>query len=84
MPNGRGWPRGHRPLYRRLESGVLATSGSYRRLVIHMFIGMGADPDELWRRMRAAGGSAAKDETKARSTFDGEARRAQKRVQCYY
>lgn len=38
-------------IYDRLESGVIVTNGSYLALVIRTLIGMGAEPDEIWKHL---------------------------------
>lgn len=73
-----------RPVYDRLDSGIIANWGSYNRLVIHTLTRMGAKPDEIWLHAREKSASAEKDQAKARSRFDREVAQAMKREECWY
>jgi hypothetical protein len=72
------------PIYDRLDSGVIANWGSYSRLAIHTLVRMGAEPEDIWRRVQLKGKDAAKDPVRERNDFDRMVRQAQKREECWF
>lgn len=67
-----------KPLFERLDSGVMVKHASYWDLTIETLVGMGADPDEMWNHLQTA------DRNHTRSRFDRLAGRAVKKRDCSY
>jgi hypothetical protein len=72
------------PIYDRLDSGVIANWGSYSRLAIHTLVRMGAEPEDIWRRVQLRGKDAAKDPARERNNFDRMVGQAMKREECWF
>ena len=66
------------PLLERLDTGVVIKHSSYWRLIIHTLVGMGADPEEIWKHVQTD------DQNHTKDRFDGEVVRARNRKECDY
>ncbi len=65
-------------LLSRLETRAMPRYERYWKLTIHTLVSLGADPEELWPRLQSD------DPNLTRERFDSEARRAAKKLDCYY
>ena len=72
------------PLYDRMDSGVIASWGSYNRLAVHTLTRMGAEREAIWHHAKPKRPLSAEDEAKERKDFDREVERAMKREECWY
>jgi len=67
-----------RPLYERLNSGIMVKHASYWDLTIETLVGMGADPEDMWTHLQT------NDRNHTRGRFDRVVNRARNKRDCTY